>query len=128
MNKKIITIAAIIILIIVFAVAYLLYPKFTNMKSEYATASIMRRIGEYVAAKEKWPTSAEEIKVIQVDDVYVNYDVTLEEIVKDKKILENAVRPESGKHFTYPHYKTDINNLFDIIKQVLTKEPASDPN
>jgi hypothetical protein len=128
MNKKIITSAAIIILIIISTLTYLLYPKFINMKSEYATASIMRRIGEYVAAKKKWPASAKEIQHTEGDDVYVNYDLTLEEIVKNKRVLESAVRPESGVHFTYPHYQKDINNLFVTIQNTLEKELPNVPN
>ena len=109
-----------VVVIMIIAVAVSLYPKFSNMSSEYATANTIRKVGEYVRAHDgQWPDSA--LKLFGASpsprDVHIDYSAKSSELIEDPISLREAIRPESGKFYTYPQYDDDLASLLKTLKE-----------
>lgn len=118
--KKLIKITISLLVTIVIGIAVILYPKFSNMKSEYGTGQALRNISNYVLKNDgKWPSSpgALDDRYTAGSGVFVDYSVTTDELIENPDKLKEAVRPESGKFYTYPHYQRDLDALLDALVQ-----------
>ena len=108
--------------VVVFAVAtaILLYPKFSNMGAEYATAQAIRDVEACVRANDgEWPSSSEDLKgwYPEGGEVLVDYSVTSQDLLRDPGRLRKALRPRSGKFYTYPHYSRQLEQLLLTLKE-----------
>ena len=118
--KRLVSAVALVVVVLIVAVAVILYPKFSNMASEYATANAIHRVEEYVKAHDgQWPASDEELYGAPVSggDVYIDYTVKSSELIADPGRLRKAIRPRSGKFYTYPHYDEKLASLFSALQE-----------
>lgn len=112
--KQLIQITALVLGVSIIAIAIVLYPIFSNMKSEYETAEAIHDIAVYVRENQgRWPSSPEQLqnKYPVGGDVEIDYSITVGELIDNPEKLRNAVRPRSGKFYTYPHYNKKIEDL-----------------
>lgn len=119
--KRFLKITCLILITLAIAMVVILYPIFSNMRSEYGTGQAVRDITSYVRKNEgKWPSSPEELenKYPVGGKVVIDYSVTADELIADPDKLQEAVRPKSGKFYTYPHYNQHLDDLLRTLKQV----------
>ena len=122
MNKKklLIIISSVTIALMVTVAGIYLYPKFSNMNSEYATASAIQKIRQHIEKTGEWPKSLSDLNLDKSNEmhVYINYDVTTDEILENPLLLKESIRPQSGKFYTYPHYKQGLDTILQTIKDL----------
>ena len=102
------------VLLVAAAVAAILVPKFRNMKSEYGTVGAIHDLQEFVRQHDgKWPASSADLggKYPVGGKVAIDYTMTASRLIEDPVLLREAVRPRSGKFYTYPHYQKRLNEL-----------------
>lgn len=117
--KRFLKIPGVIVILLMAALIWGLYPKFSNMSSEYGTAGAIGDIESFVIENDgKWPSSSKDLKDRYPvgGKVSIDYSITSEEIIADPAKLKEAVRPRSGKFYTYPHYDQQIENLLKVLK------------
>ena len=122
--KAVLKTALLLAALIIGVLAVALYPKLSNMKSEYATASIIRELEDYVIKNGHWPISPDAFPSPPPQEVFINYRVNLEDLLKNTALLEQSVRPQSAKFYTYPHYKSDLQRLLKVIEEVKRRAEA----
>ena len=118
--KKLIKITALIVVALIIMIAVALYPKLQNMGSEYATAQAIRDIEDHLRENQgRWPSSPEKLKNKYPLDgaVIIDYSATSRELVGTPDRLRSAVRPRSGKFYTYPHYDSQIAELLSVLRE-----------
>jgi len=118
--KRVIQIVALIAVALVISIAISLYPKFKNMGSEYATAQAIRDIEAYVQENQgQWPASPEDLQnsYPKGGDVVIDYSVRSNELIAEPGRLRDAVRPRSGKFYTYPHYDAQLDSLLVALTE-----------
>ena len=128
--KPLFGIVALILLAAVVSITVSLYPKLSNMNSEYETAQAIRDIDVYLRENEgMWPTSADDLGGIYPigGDVTIDYDVTSAEILAQPELLRNSIRPRSGKFLTYPHYDMQIDSLVETLQETKPSEQCVPP-
>lgn len=109
--------------------AFILGPRFWNMKSEYFTAGAIGDLTSYVRTHEgKWPASPSELGDEFPADglVHIDYSVAAKQLIADPDLLREAVRPRSGKFYTYPSYEEDLVDLLAAIKESQPNETVPD--
>ena len=123
--KGLIHIVELIVVALIIVVAVCLYPNFKNMKSDYGTAQAIRDIETHLRENQgRWPKSPKQLgrKYPLGDEVVVDYSATSSELVADPDGLRNAVRPRSGKFYTYPHYDMQIADLLLALRETNDSE------
>ena len=130
--KRLIWIVAFIAIASILTTAIFLYPKFKNMGSEYATAQAIRDIEVYLQENQgKWPTSPADLQNSYPLDgkVEIDYSAQSSELIIAPERLRDAVRPRSGKFYTYPHYDLQLNNLLIVLNKtnhLSSEKPTND--
>jgi glutamate 5-kinase len=107
------------------AVASILVPKFRNMKSEYGTAEAIHDLTEFVEQHDgRWPASPAELggKYPANGDVLIDYATTSSRLMANRSLLPEAVRPRSGKFYTYPHYEEKLDRLYAALLEANASE------
>ncbi|MCW1925410.1 hypothetical protein OKA05_22810 [Luteolibacter arcticus] len=108
------------VLLVPAVIAALLIPKFRNMKSEYGTVEAIRDLQEFVRRHDgRWPASPADLggKYPVGGKVVIDYAMTSTRLVEDRALLREAVRPRSGKFYTYPHYQKRLDELHDTLRE-----------
>ena len=108
------------LLLVVVSVAALLVPKFRNMKSEYGTVEAIHDLQEFARQHDgKWPTSPADLggKYPVGGEVFIDYAMTSPRLIEDRALLHEAVRPRSGKFYTYPHYQERLGELYSVLRE-----------
>lgn len=116
--KKLIKITAILLIAIVIGIGVILYPKLSNMSSEYSTGQAVRNLTDYVLENEgKWPGSPSDLddRYPAGSGVFIDYSVNADKLIENPDKLKEAVRPESGEFYTYPHYQRDLDALLTAL-------------
>ena len=129
--KRLIQIAALIVAAVIIMNAVALYPRLSNMQSEYDTAQAIRDIDSYVRENHgQWPSSPEQLqnKYPFRGDVMIDYTLTSGELIANPAKLRNAVRPRSGRFYTYPHYDLQIDGLLLALQESSPSEQAVAPS
>jgi hypothetical protein len=129
--KRLIQIIALIFVALIIVSAVSLYPKFENMKSEYDTAQAIRDIEVYLRENQgSWPRSPEQLgnKYLPGGKVVVDYSASSGQLIASPNTLRSAVRPRSGKFYTYPHYDWQIDDLLLVLRETNNSEQAVAPN
>ncbi|BCX48535.1 hypothetical protein HAHE_24430 [Haloferula helveola] len=134
--KRLLQILAALVVITIIGMIVLLAPRFRNMSSEYGTAQAIRDLKDYVAAHEgQWPSHPDDLggSYPTGGDVVIDYTISSGEIVGHRELLKTAVRPRSGKFYTYPHYDELLDELYAIVleesqsEQGVGGQPATRP-
>ena len=102
------------------AVAATLVPKFRNMKSEYRTAEAIHDLTRFVSQHDgKWPSSPADLggKYPADGEVIIDYTMTSTRLIENRSLLREAVRPQSGKFHTYPHYEKKLDELHAALRE-----------
>ena len=90
----------------------------TRLKSEYATAQVIRDLAQYVRTHQgNWPRSWEDIPQSNFARPYVKvrFDVDREELVASPSLIQTTIRPMSGKYRVYPHAERQLYELRDEL-------------
>ena len=129
--KRLIKIIIFIVLAVIIVIAVALYPKFNNMKSEYATSQAIRSIEAHIRENQgQWPRSPEELGDLYPPggEVLIDYSATSSELIADPDKLRDAVRPRSGKFYTYPDYDKLIKRLLLALQETNnSKQEKAEP-
>jgi hypothetical protein len=123
--KRLIQIVALIVVALIIVIAVSLYPKFENMKSEYGTSQAIRDIEVHLRENQgTWPRSPEQLgnKYPLGGEVVVDYSATSRQLIASPDRLRSAVRPRSGKFYTYPHYDWQIADLLLVLRETNNSE------
>lgn len=118
--KRIILIIVIVIALVFMWIGYPYFRKIQNMESEYETVSAIEDLKEYLRSNGgKWPARPEDLGSRYTGPIQVHLDFkqTSEFLIEHPEELKQAVRPESGVFYTYPHYDAKIAELFDVLKE-----------
>ena len=96
-------------------------PQLYNMKSEYATAEVIRETDKFVTDHPKqWPHSWSELggeDYSQYTDF--RFDLTWDMIVHNRELIYTAIQPKCHQYRTYPHAREHLGQLYEK----LAKEP-----
>ena len=123
--KRLLQIVALVVVALIVAVAISVYPRFSNMKAEYGTAQAIRAIETHVRENDgQWPSSPEELQnnYPRGGHVTIDYSTTSSELIADPEKLRTAVRPKSGKFYTYPHYDEMLDELLLALRETNNSE------
>lgn len=118
--KRVIQIVALIAIALAITIAISLYPRFKNMGAEYGTAQAIRDIEAYVQENQgQWPASPEDLhnSYPKGGEVEIDYSVRSNELIAEPERLRDAVRPRSGKFYTYPHYNAQLDSLLVTLTE-----------
>jgi hypothetical protein len=118
-----------LVLMVVIGLIIILYPRFSNMRSEYGTARAIDDIGQYLTRiGGKWPESPADLDDLYPEggEVFVDYSVTSRELIANPDRLREAVRPRSGRFETYPHYEEELDQLLEILKKTQIRRAEDD--
>lgn len=111
------------VLLACIAAAWVLVPKFRNMKSEYGTVEAIRDLQEFAKLNDgRWPVSPADLggKYPADGGVMIDYTMTSSRLIEDPSLLRKAVRPRTGRFYTYPHYQERLNELHKILREAAT--------
>ena len=78
------------------AVVVIMYPTFSNMGAEYATADAIDHVDEYVRGNDgRWPVSDIELygAPISSRDVFIDYTIKFSELIASPIPLKEVIRP-----------------------------------
>jgi hypothetical protein len=109
--------------------AALVIPIFRNMSSEYGAIGAIHDLEEYIRQHDgRWPASPGDLggKYPIGGEVYLDYSMTSSRLIESPRLLREAVRPKSGKFYTYPHYDEKINELHAVIRSANQSQKAED--
>jgi hypothetical protein len=102
--------------VLVLVVVASLWPKLSNMKSEYVTAGVIRYIGTFIERTGgQWPRSWTDLGKDYSEFTDVNFSLDPSTATKDDVL--GAVKPKSGRYYTYPHSKEDLLSVYDELKK-----------
>jgi hypothetical protein len=113
------------VLLAVAAVASILAPRFRNMQSEYATAEAIHELNVFVLANDgRWPVSPADLrgKFPADGEVVIDYTMTSSRLIENRSLLREAVRPRSGKFYTYPHYEQKLDGLHAALLEAKARK------
>lgn len=123
--KRLLQVLAIAAAVIIVSIVALLAPKFRNMASEYGTAAAIGDLKQYIQQHDgRWPESPSDLgdKYPVGGEVHVDYSMTSSRLIENPELLREAVRPSSGKFYTYPHYDELIDDLHATIRETNQNE------
>lgn len=126
--KRLIQVLAVVVALLIVGTAILLVPIFHNMASEYGTAEAIRDVKQYIQQHDgRWPESASELgdKYPVGGKVHLDYSMTSRRLIESPELLREAVRPRSGRFYTYPHYDEMITELHAVLRKTnQSEQPA----
>ena len=125
--KFLIPAVIIIGIVVIVCVGIVLVPQLRNMSSEYGTSGAIHDIEGYLRANEgNWPSDPGHLdNKYPVDgEVLVDYSTTSAELIAQPDKLKQAVRPRSGKFYTYPHYDEKIDGLLLVLRETNGLKPS----
>lgn len=125
--KRLIQVLAVAVAVTIVAAVVLLAPRFRNMASEYGTAEAIRDVKQYIQEHDgRWPDSPSELgdKYPVGGIVHVDYSMTSRRLIESPALLREAVRPRSGRFYTYPHYEEMIDELHAVLRETNQSEQA----
>ncbi len=124
--KRLVKIFALAVAVTIAMTLALGVPRLRNMASEYATAEAIRDLEKYVQQHDgRWPESSSDLgdKYPAGGSVHVDYTATSERLIENPELPRNAVRPSSGKFYTYPHYDETIRGLHAVLRETNSTAP-----
>ena len=83
------------------------------MKSEYVTAGVISQLDKYVEDTGQWPKSWKDLGEAEETAAYTKFrfDLSVEAIRINPELIYESVTPLSGKYYTYPHARRDLENV-----------------
>lgn len=88
------------------------------MSSEYGAVEAIGDLKDFLQTNDgRWPTKPEDLasKYPVGGRVHVDYSMTASRLIDSPLLLKEAVRPRSGRFYTYPHYDEKIEELRVIL-------------
>jgi len=90
------------------------------------TAGTIRELKTYVEEHAgEWPASPAALGGGDRKGVWIDYSMTSDRILATPELLKGAVRPVSGKFYTYPRYHEDLESLLEVIQETNTGSAKS---
>ena len=118
MKRKIIKIVSCIFLLLSIIVGYLFFSFSSQVGSEYGAAGAVGDLRDFIESNKRWPKGPEELYPNGSPEagVYIDYEVTLDEIIADPSKLRQSVGTESGQFSIYPHFDRNVEDLLKFIQ------------
>lgn len=121
-------------LVVAFVVAgvisWALYPQISNLKSEYTTASVIRDLDAFVTAHPgEWPNSWRDLGDGLDRSSYTKFrfDLSPDAVLRQPELIYEAVRPIRGVYHTYPHAKSQLDEVLRKMQQKSSLERTAAP-
>ncbi|MDB6026787.1 MAG: hypothetical protein JWM68_3010 [Verrucomicrobiales bacterium] len=118
--KQVVLGFVVIVILCIGALSLAVYPKFSNMKSEYTTAGVIVDLDAYVHAHPgKWPKSWKDLGDGSDGSAYTKFrfDLSTASMLQNPQLIYEAVTPLRGRYYTYPHAKRQLDEVLRKIKE-----------
>ena len=104
-----------VLVALVGCVVVALWPKVSNMKSEYVTAGVIRDTGLFITKTDgQWPRSWADLGEDRSRCTDLNFSLDPVKATKDDVL--GAIKPKSGRYYTYPHSKEDLEAVYNELR------------
>ena len=130
MTRKLIKRVLLMLLLVAFAVtgiiSWALYPKISNLKSEYTTARVIRDLEAFVTLHPgEWPKSWRDLGdgTDRSKHTIFRFDLTHEAVMRQPVLIYEAVTPIHKVYHTYPHAKSQLDEVLRIMNRKREPEP-----
>ena len=121
--RSLIAIGCVLVVLVLLVVAAL-WPTFSNMKSEYVTADVIRDTEHFIKKTDgRWPRSWADLGGDCSEFTDVNFSLDPSKATKDDVL--KAIKPKSGRYYTYPDSKEDLEAVYDELKKY--QKPIFEP-
>jgi hypothetical protein len=76
-----------------------------QLGSEYETAAVISEVAQFVESNQgQWPRSWNDLPGgSREPDVAMNFNVTVDDLISDPKLIYRVITPRSGYYRTFPH-------------------------
>ncbi len=95
-----------------------------RIRSEYEAAAAIRAITDFVASKERWPTSWAELNLPEQRRVDVHW--SLDMATCDRYDAMTSIAPATSGFYTYPHAESQLAELWQVIQQARQKRASQE--
>ena len=95
-----------------------LYRLNRRLTVEYTTAAVIRDTIDFVELHNgQWPTGWHDLP--NGDHargfVQMRFDVNIDELIRDPKLIHSTILPVTGEYHTYPHAESQLNELRHVL-------------
>lgn len=112
---------ATVVTLVVFYVAKGVYDWDQQLKAEYATASVIQSVTKFVELHHgQWPRNWADLPDVDYarGRVRMNFDVRVEDLEAEPKLIQTTIVPISGVYRTYPHAERKLDELRDTLIRI----------
>ena len=94
-----------------------LYKLDQRIGAEYTTAGVIRETTDFVTHQGKWPTGWDDLPNGNRARRYVQmrFDVNVDELIRDPKLIHKTIVPVTGDYHIYPHAERQLNELREVL-------------
>jgi hypothetical protein len=95
-----------------------LYRLNQRLKAEYGAGRVILDVADFVEAHDgRWPGSWDDLPygAHARDYVRMDFDVDVEELIRDPKLLHSSIVPVTGEYKTYPHADWHFEKLREVL-------------
>jgi len=95
-----------------------LYKLNQRLAAEYTTATVIRDITDFAELHNgQWPTSWDDIPNGDHARRYVRmrFDVRIDELIRDPKLIHSTIVPVTGVYHIYPHAEKQLDQLREVL-------------
>src|SRR5262245_16780438 len=92
----------------------------SNLKYEYETIEVVNGLRKYIETHDgEWPKAWADLEMARNMSEFttVNFNLTSSQILQNTQLLYSAVLPKTGMYLTYPHAKSDLDRVLEMIRE-----------
>jgi hypothetical protein len=107
-----------------------LYKLNQRLGVEYTTAAVIRDTIDFVELHNgQWPMSWDDLPNGEHASRFVRmrFDITIDELIHDPKLIHSAIVPVTGEYHVYPHQEMQLNELRKVLIQHHRKTSSNQP-
>jgi hypothetical protein len=101
-----------------------LYKLNRRLGTEYTTAAVIRDTIDFVESHNgQWPMSWDDIPNGEHASRFVRmrFDVKVDELIHDPKLIQSTIVPVTGEYHVYPHAEMQLKELREVLMRHLRK-------
>ena len=124
--KRILPGIGVVFVVLLVVIAWARHPRQMNVRSEYITAGVIHDIHVYVSSHPgEWPKSWNVLGsgADYSSHTIVRFDLSVEELRERPELIYSAVMPVSGRYYTYPHAKKQLEEIMKTIHETKNAIP-----
>lgn len=117
---------AIVLAALVCVATWIFGPPLLNMKSEYVTARVISDVRIFVEKNDgKWPKSWQDLGGHDYT-AFTTMNFNLDPDTASRDEVVDAIQPRSGKYYTYPHAREQLESLYDALAKCRSRNATVD--